>query len=85
MIQIKLNDHATISSICYTKLIQQALNTNEGGYIWHTTGSGKTLTSFKCGQLLAKQPSIKKVLFVVDRSDLDRQTTQEFNKFELTP
>lgn len=64
------------------KLIQQALNTNEGGYIWHTTGSGKTLTSFKCGQLLAKQPSIKKVLFVVDRSDLDRQTTQEFNKFE---
>ena len=51
-------------------------------YIWHTTGSGKTLTSFKCGQLLAKQPSIKKVLFVVDRSDLDRQTTQEFNKFE---
>lgn len=42
------------------KLIQQALNTNEGGYIWHTTGSGKTLTSFKCGQLLAKQPSIKK-------------------------
>ena len=44
----------------HKKLIQQALNTNEGGYIWHTTGSGKTLTSFKCGQLLAKQPSIKK-------------------------
>lgn len=64
------------------KLIHQALITNEGGYIWHTTGSGKTLTSFKSSQLLAKEASIKKVFFVVDRSDLDRQTTQEFNKFE---
>lgn len=65
------------------KLIHQALTTNDGGYIWHTTGSGKTLTSFKSSQLLAKENSIKKVFFVVDRSDLDRQTTQEFNKFEV--
>lgn len=64
------------------KLINQALTTNQGGYIWHTTGSGKTLTSFKCSQLLAQNPKIKKVFFVVDRSDLDRQTTQEFNRFE---
>ena len=46
----------------HKNLIQQALNTNEGGYIWHTTGSGKTTHFFKCGQLLAKQPSIKKCI-----------------------
>ena len=63
-------------------LIKQALTTDKGGYIWHTTGSGKTLTSFKCSQILAHNPAIKKVFFVVDRSDLDRQTLQEFNKFE---
>lgn len=63
-------------------LIKQALTTDKGGYIWHTTGSGKTLTSFKCSQILAHNPAIKKIFFVVDRSDLDRQTLQEFNKFE---
>ena len=63
-------------------LVKQAIETANGGYIWHTTGSGKTLTSFKCSQILAQESIVKKVFFVVDRSDLDRQTTQEFNKFE---
>jgi len=53
-----------------------------GGYIWHTTGSGKTLTSFKTAQLAAKLPFIDKVLFVVDRKDLDYQTMKEYDKFE---
>lgn len=53
-----------------------------GGYIWHTTGSGKTLTSFKTAQLASKLPSIDKVLFVVDRKDLDYQTMREYDKFE---
>lgn len=53
-----------------------------GGYIWHTTGSGKTLTSFKTAQLATALPYIKKVLFVVDRKDLDYQTMQEYNKFK---
>lgn len=52
-----------------------------GGYIWHTTGSGKTLTSFKTAQLVSKLPNVDKVLFVVDRKDLDYQTMLEFNKF----
>ena len=52
------------------------------GYIWHTTGSGKTLTSFKASTLLKTNPNIKKCLFVVDRKDLDRQTREEFNKFQ---
>ena len=51
------------------------------GYIWHTTGSGKTLTSFKTAQLLTAQDDIDKVVFVVDRRDLDNQTVKEFNKF----
>lgn len=50
--------------------------------IWHTTGAGKTLTSFKTAQILASMPNIKKVIFLVDRKDLDTQTTEEFNKFE---
>jgi len=54
---------------------------NKNGYIWHTTGSGKTLTSFKASQVLAKDPEVKKILFVVDRKDLDIQTTKEFNSF----
>lgn len=54
---------------------------NKNGYIWHTTGSGKTLTSFKASQVLAKIPEVKKILFVVDRKDLDIQTTKEFNSF----
>ncbi len=53
-----------------------------GGYIWHTTGSGKTLTSFKTAQLASKLPFIEKVLFVVDRKDLDYQTIKEYDKFE---
>ncbi len=53
-----------------------------GGYIWHTTGSGKTLTSFKTAQLAAAMPGIEKVLFVVDRKDLDYQTMKEYDRFE---
>lgn len=53
-----------------------------GGYIWHTTGSGKTLTSFKAAQLATKLPYINKVLFVVDRKDLDYQTMREYDRFE---
>lgn len=53
-----------------------------GGYIWHTTGSGKTLTSFKTAQLASKIPYIDKVVFVVDRKDLDYQTMKEYDKFE---
>lgn len=53
-----------------------------GGYIWHTTGSGKTLTSFKLAQLLTENKNIKKVLFIVDRKDLDYQTIQEYNRFQ---
>jgi type I restriction enzyme, R subunit len=52
------------------------------GYIWHTTGSGKTLTSFKASTLLKDNPDIAKCLFVVDRKDLDRQTREEFNRFQ---
>lgn len=54
---------------------------NKNGYIWHTTGSGKTLTSFKAAQLLCELPKVDKVMFVVDRADLDYQTTREFNSF----
>jgi len=53
-----------------------------GGYIWHTTGSGKTLTSFKAAQLATKIPDVEKVLFVVDRKDLDYQTMKEYDKFQ---
>ena len=53
-----------------------------GGYIWHTTGSGKTLTSFKTAQLATRMPGIDKVLFVVDRKDLDYQTMREYDRFE---
>lgn len=63
-------------------LVRQAKLTNQNAYIWHTTGAGKTLTSFKTAQILATNPNIKKVIFLVDRKDLDSQTTEEFNKFE---
>ncbi|TDD66358.1 type I restriction endonuclease subunit R [Jiangella aurantiaca] len=53
-----------------------------GGYVWHTTGSGKTLTSFKAAQLASRMPSVDKVLFVVDRKDLDYQTMREYDRFE---
>ncbi|PTE74349.1 type I restriction endonuclease subunit R [Staphylococcus devriesei] len=62
-------------------LIHQATETANNGYIWHTTGSGKTLTSFKASQVLSEQKDIKKVIFLVDRKDLDSQTEEEFNKF----
>lgn len=63
--------------------IVDCIHQNRGnGYIWHTTGSGKTLTSFKASTLLKDNPDIEKCLFVVDRKDLDRQTRIEFNKFQ---
>lgn len=68
-------------------LIKRVAETNgrssqhKNGYIWHTTGSGKTLTSFKASQILMKMPEVHKVVFVVDRKDLDYQTTKEFNSF----
>lgn len=65
-----------------SKLIDRARFTDKNAYIWHTTGSGKTLTSFKTAQILAQDPNIKKVIFLVDRKDLDSQTMEEFNKFE---
>ena len=65
------------------KAIVDCIDQNRGnGYIWHTTGSGKTLTSFKASTLLKDNPEIEKCLFVVDRKDLDRQTRLEFNKFQ---
>lgn len=63
------------------KIEKRVKETNNNGYIWHTTGSGKTLTSFKASQILSRMPDVKKVLFVVDRKDLDIQTTKEFNSF----
>lgn len=68
--------------------VRMAINTNKlgkieaGGYIWHTTGSGKTVTSFKTSQLLKEFPNIDKVIFVVDRKDLDYQTMKEYDKFQ---
>ena len=65
------------------KAIVECIHQNCGnGYIWHTTGSGKTLTSFKASTLLKDNPDIEKCLFVVDRKDLDRQTREEFNRFQ---
>lgn len=65
------------------KAIVDCIHQNRGnGYIWHTTGSGKTLTSFKASTLLKDNPDIEKCLFVVDRKDLDKQTREEFNKFQ---
>jgi type I restriction enzyme R subunit len=62
---------------------QKALGTiDAGGYVWHTTGSGKTLTSFKTAQIASKMPSVDKVLFVVDRKDLDYQTMKEYDRFQ---
>ncbi|MBQ8019287.1 MAG: type I restriction endonuclease subunit R, partial [Paludibacteraceae bacterium] len=57
-------------------------STKAGGYIWHTTGSGKTLTSFKTAQLASKMAGVEKVIFVVDRKDLDYQTMKEYDNFE---
>lgn len=62
-------------------IIERVKTTNKNGYIWHTTGSGKTLTSFKTSQILTKLSNVHKVVFVVDRKDLDYQTAKEFNSF----
>ncbi|WP_020536133.1 type I restriction endonuclease subunit R [Lewinella cohaerens] len=63
-------------------IIQQVATSDDNGYIWHTTGSGKTLTSFKASQVLMDLPGVHKVVFVVDRKDLDYQTMKEFNAFK---
>ncbi|MGG6230953.1 type I restriction endonuclease subunit R [Tenacibaculum sp. SDUM215027] len=62
-------------------IIDRVKETRKNGFIWHTTGSGKTLTSFKASQILTHMPKVHKVIFVVDRKDLDYQTTKEFNSF----
>ncbi|EOD4837283.1 type I restriction endonuclease subunit R [Campylobacter upsaliensis] len=66
----------------HNKFYEKANGQKSGGYIWHTTGSGKTLTSFKTAQLVSKIPEIAKVLFVVDRKDLDYQTMREYDRFQ---
>ncbi len=63
-------------------IIHQIKNSNDNAYIWHTTGSGKTLTSFKASQIVMELPEVYKVVFVVDRKDLDFQTMNEFNAFK---
>jgi type I restriction enzyme R subunit len=63
-------------------LVNLAKTTKNNGYIWHTTGSGKTITSFKVAQILQTLPQVKKVVFLIDRKDLNTQTAGEFNKFE---
>ena len=63
-------------------IVDRAINTSNNGYVWHTTGSGKTITSFKTSQILSLEPSINQVFFLVDRKDLDKQTLDEFNKFD---
>jgi type I restriction enzyme R subunit len=69
--------------VCAVQHIVQCIAEDNGnGYIWHTTGSGKTLTSFKASTLLKENDHIHKCVFVVDRKDLDRQTREEFNKFQ---
>lgn len=62
-------------------IIERVKTSHKNGYIWHTTGSGKTLTSFKASQVLTQLPKVYKVVFVVDRKDLDYQTAKEFNSF----
>lgn len=62
-------------------IVERVKTTTKFGYIWHTTGSGKTLTSFKAAQILTNLPQVYKVVFVVDRKDLDYQTSKEFNAF----
>lgn len=62
-------------------IVERVKTTNKNGYIWHTTGSGKTLTSFKTSQILTNLEGVHKVVFVVDRKDLDYQTIKEFNSF----
>ncbi|MBP6871948.1 MAG: type I restriction endonuclease subunit R [Bacteroidales bacterium] len=63
-------------------LVDKVMHSHNNGYVWHTTGSGKTLTSFKASQILTRLPKVKKVVFVVDRKDLDYQTIKEFDSFK---
>lgn len=64
------------------KILDRVVNSNDNGYIWHTTGAGKTLTSFKAAQLVSELPDVDRVMFVVDRHDLDTQTQSEYEAFE---
>lgn len=64
------------------KILDRVVNSNDNGYIWHTTGAGKTLTSFKAAQLVSELDDVDKVMFVVDRHDLDTQTQAEYEAFE---
>ena len=64
------------------KILDRVKNSNNNGYIWHTTGAGKTLTSFKAAQLVAESDDVDKVMFIVDRHDLDTQTQSEYEAFE---
>ncbi len=71
-----------INRIAIANNYKNFASVDSGGYIWHTTGSGKTLTSFKTAQIASKLPFVEKVLFVVDRKDLDYQTMREYDRFE---
>lgn len=71
-----------LQRIVVSENMKQLGTVEAGGYVWHTTGSGKTLTSFKTAQLASQMPSVDKVLFVVDRKDLDYQTMKEYNRFQ---
>ncbi len=79
--QIAATEHI-LSRIVITTNYKKMGTTDAGGYIWHTTGSGKTLTSFKAAQLATTLPFVDKVLFVVDRKDLDYQTMKEYDRFQ---
>src|SRR5690606_37046304 len=71
-----------LNKIAMSTNLKALCDIDAGGYIWHTTGSGKTLTSFKTAQLASRLDFIDKVIFVVDRKDLDYQTMKEYDKFE---
>jgi type I restriction enzyme R subunit len=71
-----------LQRIVISENMKQLGTVSAGGYVWHTTGSGKTLTSFKTAQLASQMTSVDKVLFVVDRKDLDYQTMKEYNRFQ---
>ena len=73
---------AILSRIEISSNYKKSGTLDAGGYIWHTTGSGKTLTSFKTAQIASALPYIDKVLFVVDRKDLDYQTMKEYDRFQ---
>ena len=71
-----------VNKVIRSSIDKQIGTVNAGGYVWHTTGSGKTLTSFKTAQLVSQLEGIDKVLFVVDRKDLDYQTKKEYDRFQ---